>query len=158
MNHRHFVRASVLFAVSLSAFSQNAGTEAVVWSTQVTPLQSANGERLYHLQLDGRIAPHYIVYGSDFNAQLGPNPTRLRFADDSGITPQGPLESVGTHKGTDEVFKTDYTYFRGEAKLSQVIAVAAGTEKIAGTIRGQTCYEANGTCQLFSTSFDIKLP
>lgn len=157
MNCRYLLGMSVLLALSLPAFSQNADAP-VTWSTQVTPMPGTSGERLYRLRFDGRIAPGYVVYGSDFSAQLGPNPTRVRFVADSGVTPQGQLESTGTRKGTDKAFDTEYTYFQDEAELFQVVTIAEATRKIAGTLRGQTCYEADGTCQLFNVSFEIAVP
>lgn len=156
MNRRHFATVGVLLALGLGAQAQNANP-ALSWNTSAEPVKSASGERLYRLQFAGRITPGYIVYGSDFKANLGPNPTRVRFKADSGITAQGALESVGTHKGTDKAFKTDYTYFDGEAKLSQVVAVAEGTTRLTGTLVGQTCHEADGTCALFQERFDIPL-
>ncbi|MET0279719.1 MAG: hypothetical protein ABW278_01160 [Steroidobacteraceae bacterium] len=157
---RHLITAAGLSLLALSAtgVAQQPASEVATWSTTVVPVKSAGGERLYRVQIDGRIAAGYVVYASDFKAELGPNPTRLRFAADSGVTAQGELESTGTHKGKDKAFKVDYTYFEGEAKLAQVVAVAPGTARIVGTLRGQTCYEADGTCALFTSRIDLPLP
>lgn len=154
---RNALFAAGLLAMCLSAAAQQA-PDAVAWTTSAEAVQGAAGQRLYRLQFAGRIAPGYVVYGSDFKANLGPNPTRLRFAADSGVTPQGALESVATHKGTDKAFKTGYTYFQGEAKLSQLVVVATGAGRIAGTLVGQTCHEVSGTCALFQERFEIPLP
>jgi hypothetical protein len=158
--NRHLITAAglSLLAFAGAASAQQPAPEASSWNTSVVPVKSANGEKLYRLQIDGRIAPGYVVYASDFKAELGPNPTRLRFAADSGVKPQGSLESAGTHQGKDKAFNVDYTYFEGEAKLSQVVAVAAGTDKIVGTLRGQTCYEKDGTCALFTARIEARLP
>jgi hypothetical protein len=160
MNNRHCAAfAGLLLAMaSLVSQAQDADSKPLAWTTSVAPAGSAGSERLYRLQFAGRITPGYIVYGSDFKANLGPNPTRLRFKADSGVRPQGALESVATHKGTDKAFRTDYTYFEGEAKLTQVVAVASGADRISGTLVGQTCHEASGTCALFQERFDIPLP
>lgn len=158
MDRRHLAAAGLLLALGVAAHAQTSPNPALAWTTTAEPVKSATGERLYRLQFSGRITPGYIVYGSDFKANLGPNPTRLRFKADSGITPQGALQSTATHKGTDKAFKTDYTYFEGEARLSQVVNVAQGTGRITGTLVGQTCHEADGTCQLFQERFDIPLP
>lgn len=147
---------AALLALGLGAHAQTANP-ALSWITSAQPVKSAGGERLYRLQFAGRITPGYIVYGSDFKVELGPNPTRVRFKADSGITPQGALESVGTRKRTDKTLDIEYTYFDGEAKLSQVVAVANGTARLTGTLVGQTCHEADGTCALFQERFDIPL-
>lgn len=148
----------LLAALSTAALSQAPVAEPVTWTISAEPVKAAGGERLYRLRIDGRIAPGYIVYGSDFKAELGPNPTRLRFAADSGVTVRGELESSGTHKGKDPSFKVDYTYFEGRAQLAQLVTVAAGTPVIVGTIVGQTCHEADGTCALFRTRLETRLP
>lgn len=156
----HFTRVAttgLLFAISLGAVAQQP-VEAVQWSNTAVAVQSAKGERLYRLQFNGSIKPGYIIYGSDFEANLGPNPTRLRLEAKEGVTAGSKLESTGTKAGKDPAFKTPYTYFNGEAKLSQVVAVAPGVTHVAGTLRGQACYETDGTCTLFTARFDIPLP
>lgn len=132
--------------------------DAVAWSSTAVPAKAADGRPVYRLKFTGRITPGYIVYGSDFEAELGPNPTRVRFEPAGAVTTQESLQSSGTKKGKDKAFNTEYTYFEGEAKLSQLVAVAPGTKRVTGTIRGQTCHEADGTCTLFRASFDIPLP
>ncbi len=149
---------ALLLAFAAAAISQQPPAASVQWTNSAVPVQGANGERLYRLQFNGRIAPGYIVYGSDFEGALGPNPTRLRLDAREGVAANGKLLSAGTKAGKDKAFNSAYTYFEGEAQLSQVVAVAAGVKNVAGTIRGQTCYEADGTCQLFSAKFDVALP
>lgn len=154
----HAAAAALLLAFAGAALPQQPPAESVQWSSTAVPVQGANGERLYRLQFSGRIAPGYIVYGSDFEGNLGPNPTRLRLDAKEGVTANGKLLSAGTRAGKDKAFNSAYTYFEGEAQLSQVVAVAPGVKNVAGTLRGQTCYEADGTCQLFSAKFDVALP
>lgn len=150
-----FVAASIAASVTLA---QTAGPAAVSWTNTAAPVSAPGGERAYRLQFSGRIAPGYIVYGSDFQSALGPNPTRLRLDNKEGVTPRESLQSSGSRKGKDKAFDSDYTYFEGEARLSQLVTVAPGVTRITGTLRGQTCYEADGTCQLFSAPIDIALP
>lgn len=122
------------------------------------PVKAADGTALYRLEFTGRIKPGYIVYGSDFESSLGPNPTRVRFESAESVTAREPLRSAGTRPGKDKAFNTAYTYFEGEAKLSQLVAVPAGARRVVGTLRGQTCHEVDGTCTLFRSGFDIPLP
>lgn len=156
-------RWRILAALSLAALGGSSVTaqqasDAVAWTSKAAPTKDADGAQLYRLEFTGRITPGYIVYGSDFKADLGPNPTRIRFEPAAAVTARDSLKSAGTKKGKDKAFDTDYTYFEGEARLSQLVAVAPGTKRVTGTLRGQTCYEADGTCQLFSAPFDIALP
>lgn len=159
MNIRPLAVATALLAFAVHAGAQvQASSEAVTWSTQAVAVQSANGERLYQLQFRGRIRDGYIVYGSDFSGELGPNPTRLRLDANQPVKLQDSLQSTGTRPGKDKAFDTVYTYFEGEARLSQVVAVEPGATRVTGTLRGQTCYLTDGTCQLFNTRFEIPLP
>ena len=158
MNRRQITATSLLLlALPLRALAQeNTPTDVVAWSASASPVDAAPGERLYRLQLTGRIANGYIVYGSNFSADMGPRPTRLRL-DATAVTPREPLQSIETHKGQDKVFKSAYTYFEGQAKLSQLIAVGPGIRIITGKVVGQTCHEADGTCVLFSAPFEVSL-
>jgi opacity protein-like surface antigen len=158
MNKRRFalMTLSLTMLAALPALARAA--DAVTWTTTAVPVKTADGSQAWRLEFTGRIDPGYIIYGSDFEANLGPNPTRVRYEPADAVKPADTLKSAGTRKGKDKAFNTDYTYFEGEAKLSQVITVAAGTRKVTGTLRGQTCHEADGTCTLFRAPFDISLP
>lgn len=156
MKTRRSALVSFIALAALPALAQS--PDAVTWTSTAVPTKAADGSAAWRLEFTGRIKPGYIVYGSDFEANLGPNPTRVRFEPAAAVTPGDSLKSVGTKKGKDKAFNTDYTYFEGEAKLSQVITVAPGTRRVTGTLRGQTCHEADGTCTLFRSAFDIPLP
>ncbi len=156
MINRHAAFAGLL-ALSFAVSAQVGPSDAVNWSTRVEPVKGAQGERLFRLQFEGRISEGYIIYGPDFDAELGPRPTRLRL-DGDAVKARDALLPAGTQRGKDKVFKTDYTYFQGQARLSQVIAAPAGVDKVSGRIVGQTCYEADGTCALFTSRFEVALP
>ncbi len=156
-NRSHLLAAGLLAAVALSSHAQQPPAEAVTWKNSAASVKSADGVKLYRLQFEGRIAPGYIVYGSDFEAGLGPNPTRLRLEAQAGVTPRGQLQSAGVKPGKDKAFNSAYTYFEGAARFSQLVAVTAGVKSVTGTIRGQACHETDGTCTLFSARFDIAL-
>lgn len=159
MNPRPHALALIAIAAftALPAAAQQPGA-AVTWSSAAVRTKAADGTILYRLEFTGRIKPGYIVYGSDFEARLGPNPTRVRFDAADAVVPRDPLLSSGTKPGRDKALDSAYTYFEGEAKLSQLVAVKPGVTRITGTLRGQTCHEADGTCELFRASFDLPLP
>ena len=142
-------------ALSFAGIAHAQERELLDWSWTAEPLKSAGPQRTYRLNFQAAIVDGFIIYGSDFDAELGPKPTRLRF--DQPVSAEGPLLSVGTQRRTDKVFKTEYTYFDGKAQLAQTIVVPVGTSRLTGTIQGQTCDEADGTCALFSRKFDIEL-
>jgi hypothetical protein len=150
--------ASLLSMLAFPLYAQLPPSDAVAWKSSAVAVKSADGGKLYRLQFEGHIAPGYIIYGSDFEAGLGPNPTRLRLDAKEGITARDKLQSAGTKAGKDAAFNSAYTYFEGAANLSQLVAVADGVKSVAGTLRGQACHESDGTCTLFSVHFEVPLP
>jgi hypothetical protein len=156
MKCRNLIAAALLVVVPALAPSQEAD-EIVNWRWTAVPTPSAS-ERVYELRFNASIAGGYIVYGSDFQVDIGPRPTRLKFDAPEAVTPRGSLQSAGTHRKLDPVFKGEYSYFDGKAQLTQQVAVKNGVSRVSGTIRGQTCREADGTCALFNQRFEIDLP
>jgi len=155
MERRHLL-AALLLAIPVSAIPQEEQVIEWTWNAVASTDQSA-GERRYDLHFKGSIGSGYILYGSDFEVDIGPRPVRLKF-DAPEVTPRGSLQSTGTRRRLDPVFKGEYSYFQGTAQLSQQITVKNGVSHVTGTIRGQTCREADGTCALFSRKFDLPLP
>jgi thiol:disulfide interchange protein DsbD len=141
-----------VLSISLPATPQVADSP-VEWNAQAIK----RAEPLtYELRFTGRIAEGYIVYASDFSIDVGPRPTRIRLADD--VNARGTLQSSGTHSKKDPAFNGEYRYFEGTAQLSQQVLVKDGVTHARGTLVGQTCREADGTCSLFSQKFEIALP
>lgn len=161
MNRRHAIAANALLVLSpliaQLVCAQAPAAAPVVWSASAEAVAAQGNERRYRLTLTGNIAGGYIVYGSDFKAELGPNPTRLRFDASQPVTTIDALQSSGTRKGHDKELKVDYTYFEKQALLTQVVTVAPNATKIVGTVVGQTCHEADGTCELFRSRFEVPL-
>lgn len=166
MNRRYLLRACALglalatpLAAPLATAASPGGDNPGIlgWDWEVKALGTQGGQPSYQVTFRARLAEGYIVYGSDFDAELGPRPTKVRYQADLEVKPTGALQSVGTQRRKDRTFNTEYTYFGGTAELAQVVQVPAGATRIAGTIAGQTCYETDGTCTLFSQRFDIPL-
>lgn len=154
MHRRQFIAAlGGLAALPLAAAGDN---PVLDWRWRAEPVESDAAPRRYRLLLEARISEGYIIYGSDFEADLGPRPTRLRLSDAEAL-PVGGLRSVDARRRTDKVFRTEYTYFDGVAQLEQVVEVKPGVTRLSGEIRGQTCHEADGTCALFVQRFEVPL-
>lgn len=127
--------------------AQEDASQAVTWSWRlVTPDARPGGEA--ELVLEADIAPHWVVYSSDFVAELGPRPTRLKAKPQSTLQLIEPLRSVGAHRKRDEQLKVEYGYFEERAELRQRLRLPADGSPIELTLNGQACYEADGTCHL----------
>ena len=138
-----------------AAMAGEPGGSALQWNWRVEA-QSPSDEVTLVATAD--IATGYIVYGSNFKSELGPNPTRLRLAAGQELELTQTLQSVNPKRRKDKTFGTEYTYFEGHAEFRQRLKVGAGATHIAGTFTGQSCHEADGTCTLFRQNFDLAIP
>lgn len=122
--------------------------QAVSWSWRLEPANAGPGTEA-ELVVTGKLAPEWVVYSSDFEAQFGPQPVRLVAPRDA--TPGtliGPLRSIDGKRKHDKTFDIDVGYFSDEAELRQRVRVPADGAPIVATLRGQACHEADGTCHL----------
>ena len=120
---------------------------AVQWSWQLLPRDAKPGGEA-ELVLVARIAPQWVVYSSDFQAELGPQPTRLKKKPQSGLQLTEPLRSIGAHRKKDADLNVEYGYFAERAELRQRLRLPGDGSPVELTLNGQACYEANGTCHL----------
>lgn len=127
--------------------AQEDPSQAVQWTWQLLPSDAAPGADA-ELVLVASIAPHWVVYSSDFQAELGPQPTRLRKKPQSALQFIEPLRSVGALRGKDADLDVQYGYFSGRAELRQRLRLPADGSPVELTLSGQACYETNGTCHL----------
>jgi Disulphide bond corrector protein DsbC len=147
---------TTLGATVMADVGPGGATDALQWNWRVeTPDSTRPAEITLVLAAD--IAAGYVVYGSNFKSDLGPRPTRLRVAEGQGLEPLQPLESVNPKRRKDPDLGSPYTYFEGHALFRQRLRVAPGTTQVAGSISGQACHEADGTCSLFNQRFEVAL-
>jgi len=150
-----------LFAVALLALisaipvgAEEDASRAVQWSWQLEPRDATPGSEA-ELVLVASIAPQWVVYSSDFKAELGPLPARLRKKAQSSLELIEPLRSVGAHRKHDAELKADYGYFAERAELRQRLRLPADGAPVEATLVGQACHEANGTCHLIRQDIRI---
>ena len=153
----------LLLAIALLALTANIPVvaeedpaRAVQWQWQLQPRDAGPGEEA-ELVLIASIAPHWVVYSSDFEAGIGPLPARLKLKSSSGVQLIDALRSVGAHRKDerDSAWNTGYGYFSGRADLRQKVKLPADGSPLEVTLNGQACYETDDTCHLFRQ--DIRL-
>lgn len=137
----------------LSPAASASETAPVQW-TFALARPAAIGEEV-DLIITARIAPDWIVYSSDFKADLGPQPTRLVLGASDTFQPIGDLTSVSPKRKKDPTWDTEFGYFEQRAEFRQRIKVLKPALALTGQIRGQLCNEHNGTCTLFDHPFKL---
>jgi hypothetical protein len=150
----HEVSMRPMMAIALLAListipvgAEEDASQAVQWSWQLLPRDAKPGGEA-ELVLVARIAPQWVVYSSDFHAELGPQPTRLKKRPQSSLQLTEPLRSIGAHRKTDAGLNVEYGYFAERAELRQRLRLPDDGSPVEVTLNGQACYEANGTCHL----------
>jgi hypothetical protein len=127
---------------------------AIQWSWALQPADAPAGSDA-ELVLVAQIAPHWVIYSSDFAAGIGPRPARLKKATGSSLELVDSLRSVGASRKKDETSKEEYGYFSQRAELRQRLKVPADGSPVAVTFNGQACNETDGTCHLIRQDIRI---
>jgi len=151
----------VLLAIALLAListipvgAQEEVSQAVQWNWQLVPADAKPGSEA-ELVLVAKLAPKWIVYSSDFKAEIGPLPVRLKRPQTSSTELVDSLVSVGAKRKQDPDLKIEYGYFSEHAELRQKVKVPQDGSPVQATLSGQACYEADGTCHLFRQDVTI---
>jgi hypothetical protein len=127
-------------------------SRAIKWSWTLEPrTPGADAE----LVLVADLAPHWVVYSSDFAPGVGPLPARLRKKPQSTLQLVDALRSVGASRKTDAASNGEYGYFSKHLELRQRLKLPADGSPVEITLTGQACYETDGTCHLIRQDIRI---
>jgi hypothetical protein len=147
------VSTTAVDAVSQPSSSQS---EVLRWTVQVTPAHPQPGDTV-ELVFTADIASGWILYSSDFGADIGPRPARFKFETTAGLELIDGVRAVESLRRKDKTWKTEYAYFERRAEFRQRAKLTAPVKTIAGRIDGQTCFEESGLCELFRKTFTASL-
>lgn len=139
--------AVLALVAAIPVGAEDTAAEAVKWSWQVVPEDARPGDEA-ELVLSASIAPQWVVYSSDFKAELGPQPTRLKTRPQAAVELIDGLRSVGAERKKDQELNIEYGYFSGRAELRQRVRLPADGSPVEALLVGQACHEADGTCHL----------
>ena len=152
---RALLAIAVLALVSTVPVSaEDDPARAIQWNWSLQPENAAAGSEA-ELVVVATVAPHWVVYSSDFPSGVGPLPAKIRRKPQSSLELVDSLKSVGAARGTDETSKAQYGYFSERAELRQRLKVPAdGALEL--TLSAQACNKTDGTCHLIRQ--DIRIP
>jgi thiol:disulfide interchange protein DsbD len=148
----------VILAAATDSTPQSGASQSdtLRWTVQVTPTHPQPGDTV-ELVFTADIASGWILYSSDFSADIGPRPARFSFESTPGLELVDGVRAVKPLRRTDKTWKAEYAYFERRAEFRQKVKLTAPVTTIAGRIDGQTCFEENGLCQLFRKTFTTSL-
>lgn len=156
MRLRHLLLAALATLISSTAVNATDADTAVKWQWRLEPTAVKPGDDA-EIVFSAAIPDGFILYSSDFSAELGPRPARFSFDARDGIEIKGPISAVASKRKKDTVFGSEYRYFANRAEFRQKVRVLKNDTTLTGRIDGQTCQEKDGVCLLFKEPFSIRL-
>jgi len=96
------------------------------------------------------------IYGSTFECEFGPNPSRLDSTEATGLNLEGSLISKGVITEYDDIFMCELNYFKKHARFEQKVAMTGSSGTVSGILEYQVCLE-NGMCILQKEPFTIRI-
>lgn len=146
--------AVLAFVSAIPVGAEEDASQAIEWSWRLEPATAQPGSEA-ELVLVAKLATGWVVYSSDFKAELGPLPARLRRAPNSSLELIDSLRSIGAKRKRDESINAEYGYFSELAELRQRVRLPADGAPVEATLSGQACYEVNGSCHLIRQNIRI---
>jgi hypothetical protein len=153
---RALLALSILALVStVPVAAEDDPARAIRWNWSLQPENAPPGSEA-ELVVVATVAPHWVVYSSDFPAGLGPLPARIKRKPQSSLELVDALKSVGAARGKDETSSAEYGYFEQRAELRQRLRLPAAGAPVELTLSAQACNKTDGTCHLIRQ--DIRIP
>ena len=140
---------AILSLASVRAEESN----ALRWRFELAPVTGSDDTA--ELSLIADIDLHSLVYSSDFKSDIGPQPTAIDFSKSEGVEAVGPVVSIGPKRKKDKTWDIELGYFQTRAEFRQKVKILRKHYIVRGTIAGQLCNEAEGTCTLFTQPFEV---
>lgn len=131
--------------------------QPVQWRVSIVPSDAKVGDDV-EIVFDADITPGWILYSSDFQLEIGPQPAKFTFDSDTGLTLVGTIQPVEPRWKTDATLNGPYSYFAAHAQFRQKARLDAASGGASGRITGQTCLEESGLCRLFRETFSTAQP
>ncbi|MEM9897713.1 MAG: protein-disulfide reductase DsbD domain-containing protein, partial [Bacteroidota bacterium] len=107
----------------------------VDWSYKAKQISDTEFELVFDMEVESG----WHVY-SQFTGAGGPVPTTFTFEEKKGATLEGKVGEDGDlHKGFDELFQTDVSYFEGDAVFTQRVKLTGAEATISGYVTYMVC-------------------
>lgn len=130
--------------------------ESPEWHVEADKTEVEAGDEVT-LSFEAEIPEDWYMYSSDFDPDLGPMLTEIKFDESVKYEPSGDLQPVNPKKKYDELWDGDYTYFVKKAHFRQKIKITGEKPVIKGSITYQICSDVSGQCIPYESDFSIDL-
>lgn len=125
------------------------------WNIQLASKDLKVGEEV-KVVFKASIPRDWYIYSNDFDPDLGPTLTTLKFSEKStGFELVGGLKAINPKKKFDTIWEGDITYFEGTGTFEQTIKITSENINIVGLLDYQMCTDLTGRCVTFEEDFSI---
>ena len=143
MRHiKSFIIFSVVLLASISSFAQV--IEPLKWEVTSNIKNPKAGDTLI-ITFRAEIPKDWYLYSSDFDPDLGPMITEIKFENSNDHQVIGDLIPLNPKEKYDELWEGNYTYFTGHAEFQQHIKVLENNPIIKALAIYQICSDVSGT-------------
>lgn len=125
------------------------------WKVTLANPEVKTGEET-EVVFDVKIEDKWYLYSSDFDPNLGPVVTVIKFEANDTYELIGGVEPIGASQKYDSLWEGEYTYFKKHGEFRQKIKVLKDQFEIKGTYEYQVCSDVDGKCILFDDEFSLK--
>jgi thiol:disulfide interchange protein DsbD len=157
--HATFALVALACAAPVTAQTASDADPQLNWRYEIARIEltQANSDEV-ELVFTTDIPAGWILYASDFVAELGPRPAKFTFDSNEAIDLLGRVRDISSLRRKDRNFDTEYAYFSQYAEFRQRARIKGKNATISGRIEGQLCYEKEGLCTLYRQPFQLTLP
>ncbi|MBD2705549.1 hypothetical protein IC229_33380 [Spirosoma sp. BT702] len=113
---------------------------------------------LIDLVFTATLDKEWLLYSSDFKADIGPQPTTFEFMPDDTFELVGGVQPVSPKWKQDKTWDVKVSYFTPKAEFRQRVRLLKADYGIRGVIQGQYCSEKKGLCVPFQQRFGFSVP
>ncbi|PQA54456.1 protein-disulfide reductase DsbD domain-containing protein [Siphonobacter curvatus] len=126
----------------------------ITWEYHLSKTALQPGDEV-DLILTAKVEKGWLLYSSDFVADVGPQPTAFEFVSNGTFSPVGPVVPVDPLTKKDKTWDLDVSYFTKRAEFRQKVRIDKLDYFFTGYITGQVCHEKKGLCVPFRQAFNF---
>ena len=142
-----------LWSVVSSIHAQEAD-EIIKWEFSSNKKNSSTQD-IVDLVFTGTLQKGWILYSSDFTADIGPQPTVFTFTDSANISLIGTIIPQTALRKKDKTWGTELRYFTDKAIFRAKVLLRKTGSPVKGIITGQLCSNKEGICIPFQKIFEL---
>lgn len=148
--------SSILLLLTLSTISFAQKVNPAKWTWSLSKPNPEVGETV-DVIFTVSIQKDWYLYSSDFDPDLGPTVTTIKFTPNDSYETVGSLKAINPSRKFDkEIWNGEYSYFKGKAEFRQTVKILKDKINIDGVYDSQSCSDVTGMCVPIKGAFLIE--